>query len=230
VTREESGGTRAAIVAAQNEADRIGATLDAVTAALPGATLMVADDASADGTAEIAMRHRAQVVSRRRPHGKGANVTAAAHALLDGLGDDVAVLLCDADLGASAAELVALVERVEADACDLAIARFERGEGGGFGFSLGYAQRAVERLSGYRAAAPLSGQRAMRASTLRRLLPFADGWGLELGMTVDAVRAGCRVEEIELPLHHRVTGRTPRDFAHRAGQMRDVRRAARERR
>ena len=83
--------------------------------------------------------------------------------------------------------------------------------------------------SGVRFSAPLSGQRAMRLSTLRDLLPFADGWGMETGMTIDAVRAGHRVEEIELPLAHRVRGRTPGGFLHRARQLRDIRRAARAR-
>ena len=45
-------------------------------------------------------------------------------------------------------------------------------------------------------------------------------------MTLDAVRAGLRVKEIELPLSHRATGRTPRGFLHRARQLRDIRRAA----
>jgi len=40
---------RVVIVAAQNEAERIGAALDALAEALPGARLMVADDASTDG-------------------------------------------------------------------------------------------------------------------------------------------------------------------------------------
>ena len=48
----------------------------------------------------------------------------------------------------------------------------------------------IEELSGFKAEAPISGQRAMRASVLRELLPFADSFGMELGMTVDAVRAG----------------------------------------
>ncbi len=48
-------------------------------------------------------------------------------------------------------------------------------------------------------------------------------------MTIDAVRAGLRIEEIELPLSHRATGRTPGGFLHRARQLRDIRRAARSR-
>src|SRR5215213_5576753 len=220
---------RVAIVAARNEQERIGDTLDVLGEALSGARLIVADDASRDATRERAMAHGAWLISRRRPHGKGANVGAAAEAAAGEFEDEATVLLCDADLGATAAELTALVEAVEAGRCDLAVATFVDPRGGGFGIALGAARRAVERHAGARLEAPLSGQRAMRISTLRRLLPFANGWGLEVGMTIDAIRAGFRVEEIELPLAHRATGRTPAGFLHRTAQLRDIRRAARER-
>lgn len=219
-----------AIAAARNEADRVGDTLDALARALPGAQLWVADDASQDGTAEAAMRHGAQVVSRKRPHGKGGNMTAAAEAALSELESEATVLVCDADLGASAKALPALVEAVEAGECDLAVAAFARREGGGFGVALGYARRKIEDLCGFRAEAPISGQRAMRSEVLREVLPFAADFGMEVGMTVDAVRAGYRVKEIELPLEHRATGRTLGGFLHRARQLRDFRRAVRARR
>jgi glycosyltransferase involved in cell wall biosynthesis len=220
---------RVAIVAARNEAARIGATLEALGGALPGVRLIVADDASADATREVALAKGAWLISRGRPQGKGGNVGAAAEAAVGEFGDEAIVLLCDGDLGATAAEPAALVERVEGGGCDLAIATFASSQGGGFGVTLGYARRAVARLTGLHLEAPLSGQRAMRISTLRRLLPFAAGWGLEVGMTIDAARAGYRIEEIELPLGHRATGRTPAGFLHRARQLLDIRRAARER-
>ncbi|HSD22691.1 MAG TPA: glycosyltransferase [Solirubrobacterales bacterium] len=225
----ESAVGRVVIVAARNEAARIAATIAALREALPGARLLVADDASTDGTSAIAMGAGAWVVSRRRPHGKGANVAAAAQAAIGEFGDEATALICDADLGGRAVRLTALVEAVESGECDLAIAAFPEARGGGLGITLGYARRAVERCSGSRLEAPLSGQRAMRVSTLRELLPFADGWGLETGMSIDAVRAGLRVEEIELPLEHRVSGRTPAGFLHRARQLRDIRRAVRAR-
>ena len=222
------------IVAARNEADRIGATLDSLARTFPGARVFVADDASGDGTGEIAIARGATVIGRRRPHGKGGNVTAAAEAALSdpeavGSGDPV-VLLCDADLGESAASLRSLVEAIGRGETDLAIASFARREGGGFGIALGYARRAIRDLSGFEAAAPISGQRAMRASLLRELLPFAPGWGMETGMTIDAVRSGRRVKEVELPLVHRATGRSIGGFLHRAAQLRDFRRARRARR
>jgi glycosyltransferase involved in cell wall biosynthesis len=221
---------RAVIAAARNEADRIGATLDALAAALPGARLYVADDASDDGTPEVAMQHGAWVIRRQRSHGKGGNVTAAAEAALDDIDPGAVVLLCDSDLGASAGELAALVEAVERGDCDLAVAAFARREGGGFGIAVGYAQRKIEELSGFHAKAPISGQRAMRADVLRDVLPFAAGFGMETGMTIDAIRAGHRVKEIELPLEHRATHRTIGGFVHRGRQLRDFMKAVRERR
>jgi glycosyltransferase involved in cell wall biosynthesis len=225
----ESAAGQVVIVAARNEAERVKDTLAALKRVLPEARVLVADDASSDGTTELAMGTGAWVVRRGRRHGKGANVTATAQAAIDEFEDEATVLFCDADLGASAGELLPLVELVESGDCDLAIAAFKEPRGGGFGVALGYARRAVERSCGVRLGAPLSGQRAMRLSTLRKLLPFADGWGLETGMTIDALRAGFRVREIPLPLEHRATGRTPAGFVHRAGQLRDIRRAVRER-
>ena len=96
--------------------------------------------------------------------------------------------------------------------------------------ALAFARWAIARRCGFRARAPISGQRAMRGETLRAVLPLAPGFGMELGMTVDAVRAGMRVCELELDLSHRATGRTPRGFLHRARQLRDFVRAYRARR
>lgn len=212
-----------AIVAARNEADRIGASVDGLKATFPGAQIWVADDASTDATAEVALAHGASVVSRGRPHGKGANVTAAAEAALS---DPAAVfrdlvLVCDGDLGSSAAQLRELVAAVESGRCDLAIAAFRHRVGGGFGIALGFARWAIRSRCGYEAGAPISGQRAMRVEVLRAALPFAAGYGMEIGMTVDAVRAGYRVAELELELEHRATGRTIAGFIHRARQLRD---------
>lgn len=219
----------AVIVAARNEADRIGATVSALRGEFPGAAIWVADDASTDGTAERAMAAGARVISRGRPHGKGANVTAAAEAMLSDGEPPGLVLLCDGDLGDSAARLGPLLEAVRAGECDLAVAAFGTRVGGGFGLALGFARRAIRRLCGFEAEAPISGQRAMRIEVLRTVLPFARGYGMELGMTADAVRAGYSVAEYELDLSHRATGRTLSDFAHRARQLRDFVRAYRVR-
>jgi glycosyltransferase involved in cell wall biosynthesis len=226
----EEEGALAAIVAARNEADRIGETVRALRGAFPGARIWVADDASEDGTAEAAMAAGAEVVSRGKPHGKGANVTAAAEAALSVASPPQLVLLCDGDLGASAARLAPLVEAVRRGECDLAVAAFRRRVGGGIGFALGFARWAIRRRCGLETEAPISGQRAMRVEVLRAVLPFAPSYGMEIGMTVDAVRAGYEVLEYELDLEHRATGRDLAGFVHRARQLRDFARVYRSRR
>jgi glycosyltransferase involved in cell wall biosynthesis len=226
----DPASTIAVIVAARDEADRIGETLGALRAALPDAALWVADDASTDGTAEAAMAAGAQVVSRGRPHGKGANVGAGVAAALSADPAPGLLLLCDGDLGASAAALVALVKAVECGECDLAVAAFSRPVGGGFGFALGFARWAIRRRCGLETEAPISGQRAMRAEVLRAVLPFARGYGMEVGMTIDAIHGGYRLREYELDLSHRATGRSLAGFAHRACQLVDFARVYRSRR
>lgn len=218
---QSAGEGLAVVVAAHEEAERIGVTVRALRGAFPAAAIWVGDDASRDGTGERAMVAGAQVVRRRKAHGKGGNVGAACEAALSAVPAPTTVLLCDGDLGESAARLGPLVAAVEAGECDLAVAAFARRVGGGFGLALGFARWAERRLCGFEARAPISGQRAMRAATLRALLPFAHGFGMEIGMTVDAVRAGYRVGEYEIDLDHRATGRDARGFLHRAVQLRD---------
>jgi Glycosyl transferase family 2 len=131
------------------------------------------------------------------------------------------VILCDGDLGESARELARLAEAIRRGDADLAVASFATRVGGGFGIALAFARWAIRRRCGLSTRAPISGQRAMRARVLPDILPLASGFGMEIGMTIDAVRAGHRVVEIELDLAHRATGRTLAGFLHRAHQLLD---------
>jgi glycosyltransferase involved in cell wall biosynthesis len=239
-----------AIVAAHNEADRIAATLAALAHAFPGAPVWVADDGSSDDTAALAEAAGATVVRgergalrRNRVIGKGAAVTLAVRAALQqvseracaqsagaGTSGDRAdpqaggmsvAILCDGDLGDSAARLGPLVDAVRRGQADMAVAVFSTRVGGGLGLALGFARWAIRRRCGLELRAPISGQRALRADTLAQVLPFAPGFGMEIGMTIDAARAGARVGEIELDLHHRATGRTLGGFIHRGRQLLD---------
>ena len=105
------------------------------------------------------------------------------------------------------------------------LAAFRDRVGGGFGITLAFARWAIARRCGYRAGAPLSGQRAMRAAVLGDVLPLAAGYGLETAMTIDAVRAGYRLGEVELDLRHRATSRNLGGFLHRGRQLLDIARA-----
>jgi len=211
----------AVLIAARNESDVIAETIGSLAEAFPGAAIWVADDGSEDGTAEVAMTAGAKVVRRGRSHGKGGNMTACAKAMLSDPDLPELVLLCDGDLAKSAGRLGRLVEAVEAEECDLAVAAFARRVGGGFGVALGFSRWVIHRRCGFLADAPISGQRAMKIEVLRAVLPFSPKYGMETGMTIDAVRAGYRVGEHEIELAHKATGKTLKGFIHRFRQLID---------
>jgi len=203
------------VVAARNEEERLGDTLAALREAFPDARLIVADDASTDRTPEIARDAGAELVRSERRLGKGGANTPAAENALSSAPD--LVVLCDGDLGASAGALTGLIGHG-----DIAIARFARRVGGGFGMAVRSSRWVVRRRAGRTLNAPLSGQRALTAAALRNVLPFAPGFGMETAMNIDAVRAGLEVVEVELDLEHRATGRTAAGFAHRGRQLVDI--------
>jgi glycosyltransferase involved in cell wall biosynthesis len=224
------------ILTAYNEASEIEATLDALAAAFPGAPVWVADDGSTDATALLARQAGARVVRSERMIGKGGAATTAAREALrlarvdSGEEDRVATgeeqqesifILCDGDLAESAGRLGALADAVRRDETDMAVAVFATRVGGGVGLAVAFARWAIRRRCGLALRAPISGQRAMQAGVLADVLPFAAGFGMEIGMTIDAARAGHRVSEIELDLSHRATGRTFAGFAHRGRQLID---------
>ena len=197
------------LVAARDEEERIGPTVAALRREFPDAEVIVADDGSCDATAQAAEAAGARVVRLPR-RGKGQALA---------LGERVAasgrLLLSDADLAGDLGPLLA-------SNADLAIAAFAEREGGGFGIVKRIAGELLLLAGGRRLREPLSGQRALSPAARRRCFPTAAGFGCEARMTVDALREGLAVEEVELPLRHRVTGRDLRGFAHRARQLRDI--------
>jgi hypothetical protein len=105
---------------------------------------------------------------------------------------------------------------------DLVVAAFSEHRGGGFGVAKRAGRLLVRLFSGFEPREPLSGQRTLSQAARDACFPLAAGFGCEVRMTVDAVRAGLRVSELELPLGHRTTGRDLRGFAHRGRQLADA--------
>jgi hypothetical protein len=216
----EPAGSPVVLVIARNEADRIAETVIALIEAFDEPRVIVAEGGSTDATAVEAARAGAELLRAGTHAGKGGSATIAARrALAERGADERMFLLCDGDLGRSAGTLRPLTTHVEAGRCDVAVAAFATKHGGGFGIAVGFARWAIRSITGLRLAAPISGQRAMRGSTLRRLLPFAPGFGMETAMTIDAARAGLTIAEVPLELEHRATGRDVRGFLHRGRQL-----------
>ena len=197
------------LVAARDEEAAIGATVAALRRGFPGAEVIVADDGSRDRTADVAEESGA-IVLRLPRRGKGQALSAAERAAPPGR-----LLLCDADLSG---ELAPLLE----DGVDLNVAVFADRIGGGFGIAKRVARGLIHLRSGFAAREPLSGQRALSPAARAVCFPVAAGFGCEARMTIDAARAGLRIEESQLDLRHRPTARDLAGFVHRARQLLDT--------
>lgn len=241
-------GELAVIIPARNESDRIGATVEAARR-IPGVDIVVVvDDGSSDGTGAKAAAAGAVVVRHARNRGKAAAMETGAAAVLAIETDREArsprrpgaagvvrpgrhLLFLDADLGLTAGDAGPLTVPVLAGQADMTIAVFSRRDRrAGHGLVLGLAGAGIERLTGWRPAAPLNGQRCLTRAAFEAARPLASGWGAETGLTIDLLTRGMRIAEVEVPLEHRATGRDMASQLHRAAQLTDVARALAARR
>jgi len=235
-----SGGSAsdevAVVIPARNEADRIQATVTAATG-LPGVALViVVDDGSKDGTAVAARRAGAVVIRHARNRGKGAAMETGAEAV--GLLDQREhrdrprhLLFLDADLAGTAALAGPLIDPVLAGRADMTIAVFAATvKLGGHGLVVGLSGAGIRRATGWQPAQPLNGQRCLTRAAFEAARPLAHGWGVETGLSIDLLRQGMRITEVEVQLAHRATGTGMRAQLHRAHQLTDVARALAARR
>jgi hypothetical protein len=221
----------AVVIPARNEADRIQATVTAALGLPAAALVIVVDDGSQDGTAAAARSAGAVVTRHARNRGKGAAMETGAEAvdLLDQRerrDRPRHLLFLDADLGGTAAAAGSLIEPVLAGATDMTIAVFSTTvKLGGHGLVVGLSGAGIRRATGWRPAQPLNGQRCLTRAAFEAARPLARGWGVETALSIDLLRKGLRVTEVEVELAHRATGTGMRAQLHRARQLTDVARA-----
>lgn len=206
-----------AIVPAHDEALRIRETVVAARSVTAIDRVIVVDDGSADGTADLARSAGAEVVSLEKNSGKGRALETGLSLLEDEV--RVAVFL-DADLGETASQADLLIEPVLSGEVDMAVGTLPSPPAsGGFGLVKGLARWGVHRLCGYRAHQPLSGQRALTRAAWTTALPFPPGFGIEVALTVRVVRSGLVVREVPTTMTHAATGRDLAGFVHRGRQF-----------
>lgn len=206
------------IIPAWNEADSIVATLNALhdPQARPfWDELVVIDDGSEDATYEKASLYTDRVIRHGRNLGKGTSLESGWR----NSNGELLVFL-DADLGETAAYFTELLDPILYGENDMTIAQLPAAaKKGGFGLVKGLAISGIYRLSGFRADAPLSGQRAVRRHVLESIGGLSQGFGIEVGLTIDAARAGFNLCEVPVPFRHRETGRDLAGFRHRGKQF-----------
>ncbi len=229
-TDEPAGGPGAAVEAigtgawivlpTYNEADNIGPIAAAILAAAPGATLLVVDDGSPDGTGRLADGLAAadgRIRVRHRPAKQGLG-----RAYLDGFGIALAggarsIVQMDADWSHDPAALEGLLAPVGDDTADLVIGSRYTPGGGVVDWGLG--RRLISRGGSLFARIVLGlgvhdltgGFKAWRASTLAAI-PFAGvhagGYVFQIEMTFRASRARARVTEVPITFRDRRVGQS----------------------
>ncbi|MEP6760941.1 MAG: glycosyltransferase [Sporichthyaceae bacterium] len=222
----------AVVIPAKNEAARIAATV-AAARSIDGVDLVVVvDDGSTDETAVLATGAGATVIGHPRSRGKAAAMETGAELVRlldqqDGGTSPRPLLFLDADLAETARNAAPLVPPVLAGEADMTIATLPpQGQpGGGRGLVVSLSRKGIASATGFSATQPLSGQRCLTREAFDAATPLAPGFGVETGLTIDLLRQGFRVREVEVDLHHRVTGTDVRAQLHRARQYRDVARA-----
>lgn len=182
------------------------------------ADILVIDDGSSDQTAALASKSGAKVVKLTSNRGKGG-------ALREGLNhtDGDIIVFLDADLQETSQEVSKLLLPILNDSADVTIAKFKPVPGKkGFGLVKALAFYGVKSLTGKEIATSLSGQRAFKRQVLNDIQGIPEGFGIEVGMLVDILRKGYRVQEVDVDMRHDVTGRDFSGFVHRGRQFFDI--------
>jgi dolichol-phosphate mannosyltransferase len=219
--RSTPGGDGAWVVLpTYNEADNLVGISAAILAALPGATLLVVDDGSPDGTGALAdglasKDPRVRVCHRAAKQGLG-------RAYLEGFrialaGGASAVVQMDADWSHDPKALPSLIAPIGAGTADLVIgSRYTKGGGVQ---DWGIVRRIISRGGSTFARIVLSlrphdltgGFKAWRATTLAGV-PFngvrAGGYVFQIEMTYRASRLGARVVEVPILFRDRRVGQS----------------------
>ncbi len=203
-----------------NEADNVRSIGAAILETLPGATLLVVDDGSPDGTGAIADEMagadpRVRVRHRRAKEGLG-------RAYLDGFGVAIAggaetIVQMDADWSHDPAALPSLIDPIVGDGADLVIGSRYTDGGGVVDWGLG--RRVISRGGSLFARTVLrlkphdltGGFKAWRATTLAAI-PFdgvhAGGYVFQIEMTFRASRSGARLAEVPITFRDRRVGQS----------------------
>jgi dolichol-phosphate mannosyltransferase len=203
-----------------DEAENLAAISRAILDALPGATLLIVDDASPDGTGRIADELAAaddRIRVRHRPGKAGLGP-----AYLDGFrlaidGEAGSIVQMDADWSHDPATLPALIAPVANGSADLVIG--SRYANGGRVEGWGVVRRLISRGGSFFARTILrlgphdltGGFKAWRRQTLASI-PFAGvragGYVFQIEMTQRAARAGARIVEVPIVFRDRRAGRS----------------------
>lgn len=201
----------AAIISAHNVGRQIASTIRTCRA-IPGVDLLIViDDGSDDDTGKYARAAGAVVVRhsvfRGRASARETGVKVAAmRDRVDAPGRHI--LFLSGDLGESAVDAAFLVEAICSGRADLACAvpaglsGHDQASARKETTAQRLAHNTIRRQTGWDSQAPLSEQLCITREALNVIMPFANGYGLELDMKVRLIAEGMTVIELPCAFQH----------------------------
>ena len=183
------------ILPAKNEAPTIGPLLDRIGQLYPEAERILVDDASSDGTPEIARARGARVISHPYSLGNGAAVKSGARAARGEV-----LIYMDADGQHDPADIARLLARLEAG-YDMAVGARGKDSQASPGRRLanGFYNWFASLMTGYRVQDLTSGFRAVRAEPFRRFLYLLpNGFSYPTTITMAFFRSGNPVDYVPI--------------------------------
>ncbi|MCC6236166.1 MAG: flippase-like domain-containing protein [Dehalococcoidia bacterium] len=196
------------VIPAHNEASNLPTVLGAIARAMPDAGVLVVDDGSTDGTAEVAAAAGARVVRHERNRGLGAALRTAFAVARDI--DAASVVYLDADLEYDPADAAALLAPIRAGTADYVLG-VRASRAGGMTVSRRLANTAFSLaltvLCGRRI---LDGQTGMRAFS-RRAVDVAEvihDYNYAQVLTLDLLHKGMRLAQVPITYRRRQRGRS----------------------
>ena len=207
------------IIPAYNESERIVDTINGINHLAEVDEIVVVDDGSSDNTAQVIKSmdiEKLKFYIQTKNYGKGKALEKGLEIMRK---DADIVVFLDADVGKTSSEVIKIIRPVLDDECDVAIARFRpASKKGGMGFVKRLAKDSVYEMTGVELNSTISGQRAFKREVIDRFDFMPDGYGVEVGMTVDILKWGYRVNEYLVDMTHNETGRDLKGFIHRGKQ------------
>lgn len=206
----------AVVIPAHNVARDVAHTVRSCRA-IPGVDLIiVVDDGSTDDTARAARAAGAVVVSHTVERGRSSAMetgvkVAAMRDPMDAPGRHI--LFLSGDLGESAVEASALVTAINSGLADCAVGIApETHESPRHSFAVNLARSTIRRTTGWEPLSPLSHERCLTREALNAAMPFSNGFGLEVGLTIDVLAAGLSLVELPCAFTHLGSDRRRGEF------------------
>lgn len=207
-----------AIIPAYNEEESIEDTIKNISSIKLIDEIVVVDDGSKDKTREKACNMNVTIIGLNKNKGKGYAIKAA----IEKISFDYLALI-DGDLGNTSNEVIKLLKPAINKEADVVIAKFRRPKvKGGFGIVKSLANKGVLFYTGKEIKCTLSGQRVYSREVIDSISYIPNRFGIEVAMTVEALRKGFTIKEVDVDMEHRETGRDLKGFLHRGRQFINV--------